>query len=173
MLAILQQAPAAREQTGSITLPARLFDTLRALCDHIVPADERSGSASDAGVPFFLDFLASQSAEYKYRLLGGLTWFNTHARRTFGEVFINCTYDQQLAILKAVAFRRNGENNLTLVPGITFFAWLRPLALSAFFTSPIGITDLQYMGNQLRGEWKGCPTLPELGETSAAAIHEN
>jgi gluconate 2-dehydrogenase gamma chain len=173
MLAILPPGSTLRTQTTSLTVPAPLFDTFNALCDHVVPADKRSGSASDAGVPGFLDYLASQNSEYKYKLLGGLTWVNAYARRKFGEAFADCTYTQQLALVDDIAYRRNAKNNPTLTPGVEFFGWLRPLVLSAFFTTSIGIADLQYMGNQTHGQWKGCPAVPGVSNATISASDEN
>ena len=53
----------------------------------------------------------------------------------------------------------------SLAYGVKFFSTMRNLTASGFFSSKIGMADLQYMGNVARPEWNGCPdeALAHLG----------
>ena len=52
---------------------------------------------------------------------------------------------QQTALLDLIAYRRNQTPELA--PGIEFFTWARRMTVDAFYTSEIGIKDIDYRGN--------------------------
>jgi gluconate 2-dehydrogenase subunit 3-like protein len=140
---------------------ATQYATLVALCDMIIPKDEKSGGAVEAGAPEFIDLLTSENPEYQLKLGGGLSWLDNFCSDRFGKAFFDCTADQKKEVLDLIAFRKNAKQDPSLGPGVSFFAFLRNLTCDGYYTSKIGIADLGYIGNtSLRG-FPGCPPPPE------------
>ena len=79
----------------------------------------------------------------------------------YGKTYLDSSPPQQTEILDLIAYRRNGELDESLSQGVAFFALLRNLTVDAYFTSEIGINDLQYIGNVFMKDFPGCPPLPE------------
>lgn len=136
------------------------FETVRALVDWIIPADERSGSATDAGVPAFIDFTLTDEKlrnrdEAQRAFRGGLAWIDYECLERFNAPFIECTETQQEALIEAIAWPEAAEPAMT--PGVEFFNSLRNLTASGFFSSKMGMEDLNYQGNEYVAEWTGCP----------------
>src|SRR5882757_6674769 len=130
------------------------------LCDAIIPKDEKSGGAVEAGAPEFIDLLTSENPEYQLKLGGGLFWLDAACTDRCGNVFMECTPEQKKEILDLIAYRKNARKDPALSQGVTFFAFLRNLTCDGFYTSKIGIADLQYIGNTALREFPGCPPLP-------------
>ena len=141
--------------------PAAQYAMLLFLCDTIIPKDEKSGGAVEAGAPEFIDLLASENPEYQLKLGGGLSWLDAACTDRYEHVFMDCTPEQKKEILDLIAFRKNAKQDPSLSHGVAFFAFLRNLTMDGFYTSKIGIADLQYMGNTSLHEFPGCPPLPE------------
>jgi gluconate 2-dehydrogenase gamma chain len=122
------------------------FDTLKALCELIVPGASQGGSAE------FIDLLSSQNPEMAAIYTGGLTWLDQAMRREFETSFLAAKPDQQIAMLDKIAYRRNRtpEN----APGIHFFEWARRMTADAYYTSPAGIKEVGYLGNKGMTEFK-------------------
>jgi gluconate 2-dehydrogenase gamma chain len=137
------------------------YATLILLCDTIIPKDEKSGGAVEAGAPEFIDLLTSENEEYAARLGGGLSWLDNHCIDIYSKNYLECTPQQQKEMLDKIAFRKNAKAEPVLSQGIHFFAFLRNLTCDAFYTSKIGIEDLQYIGNTTLREFPGCPPLPD------------
>ena len=137
------------------------YETIVSLCDTIIPKDEKSGGAVEAGAPEFIDLLTSENEEYQLTLGGGLMWLDNHCIDQYGKVFMECAPEQRKEILDLIAFRKNAKKDHSLSQGVAFFAFLRNMTCDGFYTSKIGIEDLQYIGNVTRNEWPGCPALPE------------
>lgn len=137
------------------------YATLSALCDAIIPADDHSGGAVKAGAPEFIDLLTSENKEYQLTLGGGLMWLDGYCVDQYANPFLACSPTQQKATLDLIAYRRNATTNPALSSGIEFFAFLRRLTSDGFYSSEIGIADLQYIGNTYVHEFKGCPPVPE------------
>ena len=137
------------------------YATLTLLCDTIIPKDEKSGGAVEAGAPEFIDLLTSENEEYAARLGGGLFWLDNHCLDAYSKSYLDCPAEQQNEVLDKIAFRKNAKLEPVLSQGIPFFAFLRNLTCDAFYTSKIGIEDLQYIANTSLREFPGCPPLPE------------
>ena len=137
------------------------YELLTALCDTIIPKDEKSGGAVEAGAPEFIDLLTSENEEYQVALGGGLQWLDSFCSDRYSELFLDCTPEQRKAVLDMIAFRKNAKQDSALSQGVAFFAFLRRLTCDGFYTSKIGIADLQYIGNTALREFPGCPPLPE------------
>jgi hypothetical protein len=137
------------------------YATLIFLCDAIIPKDEKSGGAVEAGAPEFIDLLASENEDYQLKLGGGLFWLDSFCTDRYGLVFMQCTSEQKKEALDLIAFRKNAKQDRALSQGVSFFAFLRRLTCDGFYTSKIGIADLGYLGNTALREFPGCPPVPE------------
>lgn len=137
------------------------YETLTTLCDIIIPKDGHSGGAVEAGAPEFIDLLTSENDKYQLRLGGGFFWLDNYCADQYGNVFLRCTPEQKIETLDLIAYRENAAQNHALSQGVAFFALLRSMTCDGFFTSKIGIADLQYIGNTSLREFPGCPPLPE------------
>ena len=136
---------------------AHQYETLKSLCDTILPKDDHSGGAVEAGAPEFIDLLTSENEEYQLRLGGGLMWLDTYCNDQYGKAYLDCAPDQQKETLDLIAYRKNALPNPRLSQGIAFFSFLRDMTCDGFYTSKIGIADLQYIGNTSVHEFPGCP----------------
>ena len=139
---------------------AHQYETLNSLCDSIIPKDEKSGGAIEAGAPEFIDLITSENEEFQTKLGGGLLWLDSRCVDQYGKVYLECSPEQRKEILDLIAYRKNAKKDPSLSQGVAFFALLRNFTCDGFYTSKIGIDDLQYIGNTSRAEWPGCPELP-------------
>ena len=131
------------------------WDTVRLLADIVIPADERSGSATDAGVPEFMDFMMNERTDAQLPMRGGLAWLDNACRARTSTTFIAASAAARTALLDQIAYPKNAPAALS--PGVQFFTMFRDLTASGFWTSKMGIADLQYQGNVFVPEWTGCP----------------
>jgi gluconate 2-dehydrogenase gamma chain len=139
------------------------FRTARILADMIIPRDDRSGNASDAGVPEFMDFMMIDRPNNQKWMRDGLAWLNAQSNTRFGKQFGDATQTQREAILNDIAWPARAP--ATMTDGVGFFNRFRDLTSSGFWSSQVGVKDLQYKGNVFVAEWKGCPpaALNKLG----------
>jgi hypothetical protein len=137
------------------------YALLVALCDTIIPKDEKSGGAVEAGAPEFIDLLTSENEKYQLRLGGGLSWLDNYCIDRYSKRFLECGPEQKKEVLDLIAFRKNAKQDPSLGPGVAFFAFLRNLTCDGYYTSKIGIADLGYIGNTSLSEFPGCPPPPE------------
>jgi hypothetical protein len=159
-----EQARQDRESSGGAYKPKRLteheYKTVTRLAELIVPADGNNGSAVDAGAPEFIDLLCSQNEKLAEIYTGGLLWLDRRMRSQHSTDFLSASAAQQTAMLDAfVAARRNTDSEGNdagedLGPGVRFFDWVRRMSVDAYYTSPIGIKDIGYMGNTALTEYK-------------------
>jgi len=152
-------APAGKYTPKYFSVPH--YATLIALCDFIIPKDEKSGGAVEAGAPEFIDLLTSENPEYQLKLGGGLFWLDGFCTDRHANVFAECTPEQKKEVLDLVAFRKNAKQDAALSQGVAFFSFLRRLTCDGFYTSKIGIADLGYIGNTSVREFPGCPSVPD------------
>jgi len=139
------------------------WDTVRVLADLVIPKDERSGSATDAGVPEFMDFMMNDRPDGQTPMRGGLAWLDNECSERFGKTFVAATPAEQTAVLDDIAWPKKAKSEMS--QGVAFFNMFRDMTASGFWTSKMGITDLNYQGNTFVAEWKGCPpeALQKLG----------
>lgn len=155
------------------------YRTIQRLAELIIPADEHSGSAVEAGAPEFIDLLCSQNPELADIYTGGLLWLDAQMRRQQGASFLDATEEQQTSLMDrlveegdpetmegARATRYGASEDYQgfsdyrihpvsdLAPGVRFFEWLRKMTVDAFYTSPIGIRDVGYQGNVAVGKYE-------------------
>ena len=134
------------------------YATVTLLVDLIIPKDERSGSATDAGVPQFMDFMMLDQPGRQTAMRGGLAWLDRESVSRFEKDFRSSTPAERTQLLDEIAWPQKAGPGLA--HGVAFFNSFRDLTASGFFTSKMGIEDLQYMGNRYVPEWTGCP--PEV-----------
>ncbi len=140
------------------------FATVSALADLVIPKDERSGSATDAAVPEYIDFILQDAASGSaVAIRGGLAWLDAESHRRFQADFIHLHPEQRTAILDDIAWPDRARPEMS--HGVAFFTRFRDLVGSGFFSSKMGVEDLQYRGNTVVLEWTGCPpeALAKLG----------
>jgi len=143
------------------------FRLVTVLSDLILPADQRSGSASEAGVPEFIDFMMTDRPELQVPMRGGLAWLDAYSRKLAGAEFADLAPDVQRRILDDLAWPERAPPRLAV--GVAFFNSFRDMVASGFWTSQMGVEDLQYQGNVYVQEWTGCPpaVLARLGLSPA------
>lgn len=134
---------------------AHEWRTVRMLVDYIIPRDARSGSATDAGVPEFMDFILGEYTDRQIPMKGGLAWLDNESQHRNKVTFVAATDAQRRAILDDIAFPKKAPPALS--HGVAFFNSFRDLTAGGFFSSKMGVADLQYIGNTAVPEWKGCP----------------
>jgi hypothetical protein len=141
----------------------RELETARVLVDLLLPRDERSGSATDALVPEFLDFMMIDQPDRQVAMRGGLAWLDLECQERFSKRFVECAHEEQASLLDLIAWPDRAPAELT--HGVEFFNRFRDLTATGFFTSRIGFDDLQYVGNEFVADWSGCPedALRKLG----------
>jgi gluconate 2-dehydrogenase gamma chain len=158
-----QQARGAQTSfTPSFFTPSE-YATVVMLSELIIPKDERSGGAIDAGVPEFIDFMMVDQPQRQLLIRGGIKWLDTECRRQFGDEFVDCTAAQQTTICDALAYPEKARPEHS--HGARFFSAVRDLTATGFFTSKMGIDDLGYKGNTFVPKWEGAPqeALDHLG----------
>ena len=140
---------------------------MRILVDLIIPKDARSGSATDAGVPQFMDFFMTDNPGRQNAMRGGLSWLDLECHRRFNLAFTGCTDAQRREVLDDISWPQRVKPAVS--HGVPFFNSFRDLTASGFFTSQMGIEDLDYQGNVFVGAWTGCPdeVLKKLGLPTA------
>ena len=162
-----QQARAAAAKQSKPYKPkfftAHEYATVAVLVDLIIPKDDRSGSATDAGVPEFMDFMMIDQPQRQVAMRGGLALIDRMCEELFAKRFVACSDEQRRHVLDAIAYT-------TDVPparahAVASFNSFRDITASGFWTTKMGIADLQYQGNVFLDEWNGCPeeALNKLG----------
>jgi gluconate 2-dehydrogenase gamma chain len=144
---------------------AHEYATVRVLVDLIIPKDERSGSATEVGVPEFMDFIVNDQEARQTPMRGGLAWLDHECEKRYDKRFVDCAAAERTAVLDDIAYP--GEAKPEFASGVAFFNSFRDLTASGFWSSKVGMADLQYMGNTFVPEWKGCPdeAMKKLGVT--------
>jgi hypothetical protein len=134
---------------------AHEWETVRVLVDLVIPRDDRSGSATDAGVPEFMDFMMFDQPNRQDAMRGGLAWLDTETRRRHDLTFAAASDAQRRAILDDISWPARAAPEMS--HGVAFFNRFRDLTAAGFWTSKMGIDDLGYMGNVSVPSWNGCP----------------
>jgi hypothetical protein len=128
--------------------------TITILGDIIIPRDEVSGSASDAKVPEFIEFIVKDMPEHQIPIRGGLRWLDVQCMKQFGKAFKDCDAKQQKEMVDQIAYPETAKP--TMKQGVAFFNKFRDLVATGFFTSEMGVKDIGYAGNK-PNQWNGVP----------------
>jgi gluconate 2-dehydrogenase gamma chain len=155
------------KQRDEKLLAEKFFDdhemkTITVLGDIIMPKDDVSGNASEAGVPAFIEFIVKDKPSYQLPVRGGLKWLDMQCLKQFNNPFVSCSAEQQIAMVDQIAYPEQAKPEMK--PGVAFFNVMRDLTTTGFFSSDIGIKDLGYMGNK-PNQWDGVPqeVLDQMG----------
>lgn len=145
------------EVMAEVYLNEHELTTIAVLCDIILPATPTAGSATEAKVPEFIEFIVKDLPVHQLPIRGGLMWLNAEANRRFGKPsFIDCLPEQELQIIEDIAYPDPEEEKPEMAYGITFFNLMRNLTLTGYYTTKMGIDDLGYTGNYAN-VWDGVP----------------
>ncbi|HMO62316.1 MAG TPA: gluconate 2-dehydrogenase subunit 3 family protein [Ferruginibacter sp.] len=128
--------------------------TIAILADIIIPKDEVSGSATEAGVPDFIEFIVKDMPQHQVPMRGGLRWLDMQCLKRFEKAFKDCEEKQRLEIIDAIAWPNKAVP--AMKQGVHFFNLMRNLTASGFYSSAIGIKDVGYVGNS-PNQWNGVP----------------
>jgi len=128
--------------------------TITVLADIIIPKDEVSGSASEAGVPAFIEFIVKDMPQHQTPMRGGLKWLDLECFERYQKAFKDCDNKQQLEMIDAIAYPEKAKPEMK--QGVAFFNLMRNLTATGFYTSEIGVKDIGYVGNR-PNQWAGVP----------------
>ena len=132
--------------------------TVSMLADYIIPRDARSGSATDAKVPEYMDWLMADkeaSLSTQTAMRGGIGWLDLECDERFGTKFVSSTDAQRRQVLDDIAWPKKARPEMA--HGVAFFNRFRDLTASGFFSSEMGYKDVKFVGNVFNPNWNGCP----------------
>jgi hypothetical protein len=149
-----------------LTLSASQRKTAQVLSDFIVPADEVSPAASSVGVIDFIDEWISApysnlSVDRKL-VLDGFAWLDREAQRRFRKAFAELSSPQLTSICEDIAA---ANPRVEFESAARFFFRYRELTTAGFYTTPVGMKDIGYVGNVPLASYEGPPkdVLKKLG----------
>ena len=151
---------AAPELERDTALMAQTFftkeemETITVLADIIIPADEVSGSASQAGVPAFIEYIVKDMPRHQVPMRGGLRWLNLQCLKRYEKPFVACSPEQRIEIVEQIAYPNKAKKEMA--QGVAFFSLMRNLTATGFYTSEMGVKDIGYAGNK-PNQWNGVP----------------
>lgn len=128
--------------------------TITVLGDIIIPKDDVSGSASEAKVPEFIEFIVKDMPSHQTPLRGGLRWLDLHCYKLYEKAFVDLTPAQQITVVDSIAYPNKAPKELA--QGVAFFNSMRDLVTTGFYTTEMGVKDLGYVGNA-PNQWNGVP----------------
>jgi len=128
--------------------------TITVLADIIIPKDDVSGSASDAKVPEFIEFIVKDMPNHQVPMRGGLRWLDMQCLKQHEKSFKDCSHEQQIALVDEIAYPAKAKPEMK--QGASFFSLMRNLTATGFYTSSIGVKDIGYAGNTST-QWNGVP----------------
>jgi hypothetical protein len=128
--------------------------TITILGDIIIPKDDISGSASDAKVPEFIEYIVKDMPTHQTPMRGGLRWLDMQCLNRYGVAFKGCNHQQRMEMVDRIAWPKKAKPDMS--PGVAFFNLLRNLVATGFYTSEMGVKDVGYVGN-VPNQWNGVP----------------
>jgi gluconate 2-dehydrogenase gamma chain len=149
-----EEAAYEKEVTSTTFFTPHEMATITILADIIIPKDDVSGSASDAKVPDFIEFIVKDMPEHQVPMRGGLHWLDIQSNKQFQNAFSECDAKQQMALVDQIAWPKKAKAEMK--PGVSFFNLMRNLTATGFYTSEIGVKDVGYLGN-VPNQWNGVP----------------
>jgi len=124
------------------------------IADIIIPKDEISGSATESGVPDFIEFMMKDYPKFQLPMRGGMMWLENLSFATFEKSFLDITAEERITLIDKIAYPDTAEADMKF--GVNYFNLMRNLTCTGFFTSQIGIKDIGYAGNR-PNQWDGVP----------------
>ena len=155
-----------KEVTSTTFFTPEEMATITVLGDIIIPKDDVSGSASDAKVPDFIEFIVKDKPEFQVPMRGGLRWLDLECYNRFQNAFADCSKQQQTEMVEDIAYPVIKDKKGVVISkrtikqgydqGVSFFSLMRNLTATGFYTTEMGGKDVGYMGNQ-PNQWNGVP----------------
>lgn len=130
------------------------METITILVDIIIPKDSVSGSATDAKVPEFIEFIVKDMPDHQVPMRGGLKWLDIQCFNRFEKSFVEASAQQRISIIDEIAYPNKAKPEM--LAGVSFFNRMRSLTASGFYTTEIGVKDIGYVGNT-PNQWNGVP----------------
>jgi len=149
-----EEAEVLKQLVGNTFFTPHEMATISVLADIIIPADEVSGSATQAKVPDFIEFIVKDKPEFQTPMRGGLRWLDVQMVKLYGKAFKDCSSAQQITMIDIIAFPEKAKPEMK--QGVSFFNLMRNLTATGFYSSEMGIKDIGYIGNQPT-RWNGVP----------------
>lgn len=149
-----EEAANDKEVKSGTFFTANEMAVITILADIIIPKDDISGSASDAKVPDFIEFIVKDIPKHQTPMRGGLRWLDVQCLSRYNNSFADCNKEQQMEMVNAIAYPKKAKPEMK--QGVAFFSLMRNLTASAFYTSEMGVKDLGYIGNA-PNQWNGVP----------------
>lgn len=128
--------------------------TITVLGDIIIPKDDKSGSASDAKVTDFIEFIVKDMPSHQTPMRGGLRWLDLQCMNRYEKTFKDCSQQQQIEMVDNIAYPMKAKPEFR--QGVVFFNLMRNLTVTGFYTSKIGYEDVGFVGNR-PNQWNGVP----------------
>jgi Gluconate 2-dehydrogenase subunit 3 len=129
------------------------------LADIIIPADEHSPSASAVGAVEFIDEWVSAPYPAHQRdrttVVDGFAWLDAEAARRSSRGFADLGATDRNEICAAICDESRAAAELRAAA--RFFSFYRDLTAAAFYTTPAGRKDLNYIGNVALARFDGPP----------------
>jgi gluconate 2-dehydrogenase gamma chain len=135
------------------------YEIISRLSELIIPTDSTPG-AREAGVSEFIDFIVFSDPNLQFRFRYGIRWIDAHARYLFRRGFRELTAEEHTEMLSHLAYKdrhRVGEED-----GRDFFQLMREYTVIGFYTSRIGLEEINYPG--LKKYWREVPGCPHLDD---------
>ena len=149
-----EEAEYEKKVSSQTFFTAHEMATITILADIIIPKDDVSGSATDAKVPDFIEFIVKDKPEHQTPMRGGLRWLDIQSNKQFSKAFTECNQQQQLTLVDQIAYPKKAKPEMK--QGVAFFNLMRNLTATGFYTSEMGVKDVGYMGNR-PNQWNGVP----------------
>ncbi len=149
-----EEAEHYKEETSYTFFTPEEMTTIGVLADIIIPKDDISGSATDAKVPDFIEFIVKDMPEHQVPMRGGLKWLDLQCLNRYQNVFTDCSQQQQIEMIDEIAYPKKAKPEMQ--QGVSFFNLMRNLTATGFYTTEMGGKDVGYMGNQ-PNQWNGVP----------------
>ncbi|MDX2045149.1 MAG: gluconate 2-dehydrogenase subunit 3 family protein [Chitinophagaceae bacterium] len=143
-----------KEVTSKTFFTGHEMATITILADIIIPKDEISGSASDAKVPEFIEFIVKDMPQHQTPMRGGLRWLDMQCLKRYEKAFKDCDEKQRMEMVDEIAWPDKAKPGMK--QGVNFFNLMRNLTATGFYTSPTGVKDIDYKGNT-PNQWNGVP----------------
>jgi len=104
--------------------------TITLLSDIIIPKDAVSGSATDAKVPEFIEFIVKDMPDHQVPMRGGLKWLDLHSYKKHAKAFTECSSKEQIGIVDEIAYPEKAAPELA--QGVSLFNKIRDLVTNGF-----------------------------------------
>src|SRR4051794_38417025 len=149
-----EEAANDKQLASSTFFTPQEMATITILGDIIIPKDDVSGSATDAKVPDFIEFIVKDFPEHQTPMRGGLRWLDMQCLNRYDKTFVDLDDKQRIEMVDEIAYPAKAKPGMA--PGVSFFNLMRNLTATGFYTSEIGLKDVGYVGNT-PNQWNGVP----------------